>query len=96
MLTEGVPVWKANDSATECTACGLVFNMLIRRHHCRYCGHIFCNECCHHKHHLVIYGYCTPVRVCNKCIKKIVHTEDLRVAVQRNEIGWITKQMQEV
>ena len=35
------------DSACkECSECQTKFNLLIRRHHCRICGRIFCNACC--------------------------------------------------
>ncbi|XP_046385028.1 uncharacterized protein LOC124155332 isoform X2 [Ischnura elegans] len=38
-----------NDSEIEtCTACGVTFSLMIRRHHCRSCGKIFCGACSSH------------------------------------------------
>ena len=37
--------WKPDPDAIVCDApvCRKVFNLFERRHHCRHCGHIFCN-----------------------------------------------------
>mmetsp|Transcript_17691 Transcript_17691/g.26779 ORF Transcript_17691/g.26779 Transcript_17691/m.26779 type:complete len:495 (-) Transcript_17691:135-1619(-) len=38
--------WKSDDTKNWCVACGKAFNDLFnRRHHCRLCGNLFCNEC---------------------------------------------------
>ncbi|XP_071442320.1 uncharacterized protein [Hetaerina americana] len=38
-----------NDCEIEtCTACGVSFSLMIRRHHCRSCGKIFCGACSSH------------------------------------------------
>ena len=35
------------DSACkECFECQTKFSLIVRRHHCRICGRIFCNTCC--------------------------------------------------
>ncbi|KAL8716755.1 MAG: hypothetical protein Q9225_005947 [Loekoesia sp. 1 TL-2023] len=46
---EGMPTrqhWKLDANAPICDAptCHKSFNLFERRHHCRHCGHIFCNE----------------------------------------------------
>lgn len=42
------PVWIPDHATTRCRGCGAAFSMLLRRHHCRLCGHIFCATCaCH-------------------------------------------------
>eukprot|EP00467_Chlorarachnion_reptans_P011622 CAMPEP_0114507134 /NCGR_PEP_ID=MMETSP0109-20121206/11841_1 /TAXON_ID=29199 /ORGANISM="Chlorarachnion reptans, Strain CCCM449" /LENGTH=769 /DNA_ID=CAMNT_0001685853 /DNA_START=537 /DNA_END=2845 /DNA_ORIENTATION=- len=40
-------VWIDNEDVRRCMnqTCQRKFNMAWRRHHCRYCGRIFCNEC---------------------------------------------------
>lgn len=38
-------VWVADDKILDCTACKTSFTLFNRRHHCRSCGNIFCNEC---------------------------------------------------
>ncbi|MCJ1232540.1 hypothetical protein MMC14_000493 [Varicellaria rhodocarpa] len=44
--------WKPDANATICDApiCHKSFNLFERRHHCRRCGHVFCNS---HSHHIV-------------------------------------------
>ena len=37
--------WQRDGEATRCTACDRQFSVLLRRHHCRACGQIFCNKC---------------------------------------------------
>ena len=39
------PTWAEDKSADFCQSCGFQFNVLIRRHHCRHCGHLFCRYC---------------------------------------------------
>jgi len=38
-------MWDSDSSAAECTNCKTKFTLLKRRHHCRACGHVFCNDC---------------------------------------------------
>ncbi|KAL9598543.1 MAG: hypothetical protein Q9219_004445 [cf. Caloplaca sp. 3 TL-2023] len=51
---EGMPTrqhWKPDANALVCDAptCHKSFNLFERRHHCRHCGHVFCNEHSMHK-----------------------------------------------
>ncbi|XP_026190827.1 uncharacterized protein LOC34623015 [Cyclospora cayetanensis] len=39
-------LWLRDSEASECYRCGVSFSALIRRHHCRQCGLIFCWRCC--------------------------------------------------
>lgn len=39
----GFDNWQ-DDSASHCAICFTAFNMLIRKHHCRLCGRIVCND----------------------------------------------------
>jgi len=47
--------------------CKSFFNFFKRKHHCRACGLIFCNNCSLRKTTLKQIGYDEPVRVCNNC-----------------------------
>ena len=38
-------VWIPDHAARQCYRCGTPFGLLLRRHHCRVCGRIFCAEC---------------------------------------------------
>ena len=37
--------WAANDSTICCLRCSQKFGPVLRRHHCRWCGQIFCDGC---------------------------------------------------
>ncbi|KAG7933416.1 uncharacterized protein OGAPODRAFT_94148 [Ogataea polymorpha] len=40
--------WKPNNSRFSCAKCNRIFHFMTdsrRKHHCRYCGEIFCNDC---------------------------------------------------
>jgi len=38
--------WMPDSACKECSECQTKFNIIVRRHHCRICGRIFCNACC--------------------------------------------------
>ena len=62
------PVWVPDELASVCTACSVQFTLIRRRHHCRNCGRIYCNNCCNYFIPLIHYGFVKPVRVCNICL----------------------------
>jgi len=62
--------WDDDSSTSECTHCGSTFTTINRRHHCRNCGHIFCNDCTNKRLHLAQLGYKKRVRVCVRCYRK--------------------------
>ena len=37
--------WVEDDSVTICYNCDRSFSIFLRRHHCRFCGKIFCGDC---------------------------------------------------
>jgi hypothetical protein len=37
-------LWESSDNAWHCRKCALQFSLFQRKHHCRRCGGIFCNE----------------------------------------------------
>ncbi|KOM28193.1 hypothetical protein LR48_Vigan511s001600 [Vigna angularis] len=40
------PKWLADSAASSCMLCGVRFHpIMCSRHHCRFCGGIFCGEC---------------------------------------------------
>lgn len=39
-------IWESDLLVQECNDCSKKFNFFNRKHHCRYCGQIFCNQCC--------------------------------------------------
>jgi hypothetical protein len=44
-----VPVWQPDNEVSECPICRRQFSFLFRRHHCRKCGRVVCNECSPHR-----------------------------------------------
>ncbi|CEI92067.1 hypothetical protein RMCBS344292_06340 [Rhizopus microsporus] len=62
------PTWVNDMDVSFCYLCNTAFGPLRRRHHCRNCGNIFCQECSSRKVPLPQLGYGTKaVRVCNGC-----------------------------
>ena len=39
------PVWLPDEYTFDCMTCGVQFNILRRKHHCRNCGLIICQQC---------------------------------------------------
>eukprot|EP01060_Flectonema_neradi_P033101 TRINITY_DN544_c2_g1_i1.p1 TRINITY_DN544_c2_g1~~TRINITY_DN544_c2_g1_i1.p1 ORF type:complete len:664 (+),score=101.02 TRINITY_DN544_c2_g1_i1:130-2121(+) len=42
----GAVVWQPDDDVESCNECLSKFTLVVRRHHCRICGLIFCDSCC--------------------------------------------------
>ena len=62
------PRWVLDEEVTCCRGCKLDFDWLNRKHHCRYCGYIYCSSCSATKFLLPIeYGFTEPQRVCDSC-----------------------------
>ena len=61
------PTWM-DDSATDvCLGCLGKFSMLNRKHHCRRCRNVFCEECTRYLSPIIIYSIKEDVRVCSNC-----------------------------
>lgn len=59
--------WVPNEDASNCMDCGDVFTFYRRKHHCRYCGNIYCWKCSSKQMPIPSLGYHQPVRVCEFC-----------------------------
>ena len=57
-------LWVPDSKVSACPACHKPFTVLRRRHHCRFCGGVFCYECSKHR---VVPGGAERVRLCDKC-----------------------------
>merc|ERR1712000_303405 len=63
------PKWVRDESSSICTHCSSPFTFFRRRHHCRFCGGLFCNDCCHVQAAFPVwFGYEAPQRVCEVCL----------------------------
>ncbi|KAG0246344.1 hypothetical protein BGX31_002955 [Mortierella sp. GBA43] len=61
------PTWVLDQDAAACQICTRTFNAVRRKHHCRQCGRVLCNDCSSRSIALPQLGYTKAVRVCNDC-----------------------------
>jgi hypothetical protein len=63
--------WTKDSEQSSCSGCEKGFTLKRRKHHCRHCGGLFCNDCCSTKFKRSLAvgdGDATKaVRVCNLC-----------------------------
>ncbi|GKU94344.1 hypothetical protein SLEP1_g7848 [Rubroshorea leprosula] len=67
------PKWLADSAASACMLCGVRFHpILCSRHHCRFCGGIFCGECSKGRSLLPAkFHVSDPQRVCDVCCVRL-------------------------
>lgn len=67
------PRWLADSSAAACMLCSVRFHpIMCSRHHCRFCGGIFCNECSKGRSLLPAkFRTGDPQRVCDVCFVRL-------------------------
>lgn len=63
--------WQRDEDAMRCNgaSCRLEFTLTRRRHHCRECGLLFCDDCSAHKKRLPSLGMAAQERVCASCFE---------------------------
>ena len=59
----------SDTAAKNCNKCDLPFTLFKRRHHCRICGLIFCDNCSSKYVEGKLHGYSSMVRVCDECFE---------------------------
>ena len=80
-------VWKPDSSATQCPHCDSQFGFIFgpKKHHCRKCGDVVCNECSKQRvreNEIFSDGNATPTRVCDICF-----SQDLRKGQSHSSIS---------
>ncbi|KAI4372020.1 hypothetical protein MLD38_010307 [Melastoma candidum] len=67
------PKWMADSAACACMLCGVRFHPIMRsRHHCRFCGGLFCGECSRGRSLLPAkFRVSDPQRVCDVCCVRL-------------------------
>mmetsp|Transcript_1174 Transcript_1174/g.3986 ORF Transcript_1174/g.3986 Transcript_1174/m.3986 type:complete len:528 (-) Transcript_1174:651-2234(-) len=82
------PAWVDDRATTRCMmrGCGTSFDgVLERRHHCRFCGNIFCQTCSSKNGMLPPeWNIKEPQRVCNQCFRLISPYQSTWVKVNAN------------
>ena len=71
----GLVKWQDDHSTLTCKVCEKKFTLLLRRHHCRFCGEIVCNNCSSVKIH--------GLRACKVCCKEKENSSDSRYFLLR-------------
>lgn len=71
------PRWQQDDTSNECYKCHRTFTLITRRHHCRKCGRLCCDNCSKSRLQLTNISQ-APVRVCDRC------KDDMAKASKRN------------
>jgi len=61
--------WKDDTDVASCSGCQGPFSLTNRKHHCRNCGNIFCNDCSSKQANMA--GYKKPQRVCEGCFGEL-------------------------
>jgi hypothetical protein len=70
------PPWVPEENVPSCMLCTQAFTMRKRKHHCRSCGQVCCDECTKTKRALPELDYTEPCRVCNECEKYLKDSKD--------------------
>lgn len=65
---DSAPQWA---DADNCARCGTQFSLVVRKHHCRACGNIFCGKCSAKQSAIPKFGIEKEVRVCDGCFDKL-------------------------
>ncbi|KAJ0082198.1 hypothetical protein Patl1_10428 [Pistacia atlantica] len=73
LLEAEPPKWMADSAASACMLCGVRFHpIMCSRHHCRFCGGIFCGECSKGRSLLPAkFRVSDPQRVCDVCCVRL-------------------------
>ena len=78
--------WKSDHTRGICQDCKIKFSSVTRKHHCRFCGDIFCNSCSsikvcmkdiYERANREINFLCTDKveRICNQCYRKMLKVD---------------------
>ena len=61
-------LWVPNNAVTNCFECENKFTtIMVRQHHCRICGNIFCSNCSNKQIQVSNNNKIIKLRVCNNC-----------------------------
>jgi len=75
-LEEDKLKWAKDEEIDNCLKCNIPFGVMTRRHHCRICGKIFCQNCSNHK--VTMPASAKPVRACDNCFSQNTTKPDWR------------------
>jgi Zn finger protein HypA/HybF involved in hydrogenase expression len=73
-------LWELDKEVSECRDCRRPFSVTVRRHHCRNCGGIYCDECTLTG---VEVGGTKVDRGCKGCVRGETPGENVRIAIEK-------------
>lgn len=88
VLLADPPEWLPDSSANACLQCNLPFTALTRgRHHCRFCGGIFCKDCSKGRCLMPMkFRIRDPQRVCDACYERLDPLQGLLINYNSNSM----------
>ncbi|CAL5071771.1 unnamed protein product [Urochloa decumbens] len=88
VLLADPPEWLPDSAATACLQCNLPFTALTRgRHHCRFCGGIFCKDCSKGRCLMPMkFRIRDPQRVCDACYERLDPLQGLLINYNSNSM----------
>jgi lipid-binding SYLF domain-containing protein len=87
LALDGPPQWQTDAQAPACSNCVIPFDFFIRRHHCRLCGLIFCDECTKRRSMMPLsWGEKDPQRVCADCHVALAPIQDELAEINANSL----------
>eukprot|EP00118_Oscarella_pearsei_P025346 m.308022 g.308022 ORF g.308022 m.308022 type:complete len:780 (+) comp43269_c0_seq1:89-2428(+) len=86
--SEAAPDWVDDKSSSTCHMCRSQFGKVMnRKHHCRNCGNIFCQQCSSKKARIPKFGFEEEVRVCDLCFRKLTGESTLSSTLGGSDEG---------
>lgn len=79
------PDWIPDELVLACPKCDAHFSPIVRRHHCRVCGGVFCSSCTSFKAIIPRLLYNDPVRVCKQCHLKCSAAASIEKAIMSQD-----------
>ncbi|GAB5363377.1 hypothetical protein AAMO2058_000877700 [Amorphochlora amoebiformis] len=83
-----IVMWEPDEWSADCNDCNEPFTWFRRRHHCRACGRVFCNNCSRQRAKLPHLGMYEPVRVCERCADRMM-TSSSRALYRSNPHSFV-------
>ena len=75
--------WQRDDQFDQCRSCSTAFGLWNRKHHCRLCGDIFCDECSPNRNIKCCYRDNLIMRACQPCFDIFTERWSLFHSLQR-------------
>ncbi|KAH3764512.1 protein piccolo [Pelomyxa schiedti] len=76
---EDAPIWVPDYTSEMCMSCNARFTLILRRHHCRKCGHVVCGYCSEMRY--FIDSLNQYARVCGPCYTILTQSQRQQLPV---------------